>query len=251
MRGCNLAGLHSLNEDAHLFPLGRKILSLDSGVTESLNHLELPNQKLVERIYMRPVMLMPRASWNPPLGLLQMVPPVGDGSLKSKLSEVPNASRLSVGLVTPGVSDTLSPAIDDNSKGADEGTSHDTNGSRDYPNALYIFLFLWGHEWWVLALWWGLLAFVVIVHIDFIYGVIYEIRYFRANVRGQATPTPQGGGAGPVDWIESSKSVCDKAAVRGRPAPPCCASLLYRFTRGINRNEIGVKMRQSPIRTAM
>ena len=185
-RGCDLAGLHGLDENTHLSPLGRKIFSLDGGVAESLNHLELPNQKLVKRINGRPVLLSTIYGRLPLLGLVKMVLPISDSSFKGKLSEVTDARRLSVGFVPPVVRDTLPPAIDDNSNGTDESTRHNADGSRDYPNALYIFLFFWGHEWWILALWWGIIAFVVIVHIDFIYGVIYEIRYFRANDQVEA-----------------------------------------------------------------
>jgi hypothetical protein len=107
------------------------------------------------------------------LGLLQ---PLLHSELEGLLAEV-----------TPINAGTLSPPVKEGDYRGNESTSKDGRPSGDYCNALYVFLFLWGHEWWVLVIWWGLMAFPIVVLADFIYGVIHEFRIFKTNVRSAPT----------------------------------------------------------------
>jgi hypothetical protein len=181
--GGNLASLHGLDENPHLFPLGRKVLRPDGGVSERLDDLELPNQELVERVNFWPC--GPGYTlckvWSPLVSDIQMVLPVSNGCLQSELTEMSDTRRFGVGFMPLSIGDPLPPTVEQDGKSTNDRSANYPRPGGEKSNGLEILLFFWGHEWWVLTLWWGFLAALILVHLDFIYGMIKEIRYFKAN----------------------------------------------------------------------
>ena len=172
----------------HLFESRGKIACGNGPISKCLNHLELLNEEEIKRVHFGSVSVVLPESRMPLLGGVKVVLPVRYGSFQSEFSQMPQVGGISVDLVPLGISDALPPSIEDDRDGADGSTTKNASTSSDYGNALYVFLFLWGHEWWVLALWWGLMIFVILVHVDWIYGIIYEWKISSTNVKVSARP---------------------------------------------------------------
>ena len=167
----------------HLFKSRGEIACGNGPVSKGLNHLELLNEEEIEWFNLWPISLVlkePRV-WVPLFGGVKMVLPVRYGSFQSKFSQMPHVDRISVDLMPFGISGALPPTIEDDRNGTYSSATKNTRPSSNYGDALYVFLFLWGHEWWVLTLWWGLMSFVVIIHVDWIYGMIYESKFSSTN----------------------------------------------------------------------
>jgi hypothetical protein len=177
----NLARPHGLDENSHLFPLGGKVFSANGAISERLNNFELPDQKLVEWVDFGAVFFTLPQSGAPLLGCFKMVLPIRDGSFKRKLSQVPDVGGFSIKSMSLGIGGPLSPPIKQDSEGTDHRSANYPRPGSKESNGLKMLLFFWGHEWRVLALWWGFLTALLIVHLDFIYGAIREILFFRAN----------------------------------------------------------------------
>lgn len=168
-------------EVSHFPALGGKVCCSNRSVPEGLDHLQLLDKEVVERFGVRPVSLALHQAWSPSAILIKPVLPVSNSGFESQRSQVTSISSVNVRAVPFCISDTLPPAIEKQGNSAyNSGTKHASTGSDD-RDTLYVFLFLWGHDWWVLALWWGLMAFAAWFFADMIYGAIYEWRYFRGD----------------------------------------------------------------------
>jgi hypothetical protein len=183
---CGLFGstlwAEEVHELLHLVEPLRQVRGGNSAITERLDNLQLLDEEVIKRVNFRSVDLALEHTRSPLLGGFQMVLPVGDGGFQCKLAKMPDVSGFGVRLVSQGISSSLSPPVEQQGDGTNSSTPKDASPRSNNRNVLYVFLFLWGHKWWVLTLWWGLMAFVVIVHMDWMYGMIYEWKISSTNV---------------------------------------------------------------------
>jgi len=116
---------------------------------------------------------------QPRVSFFDLLLPVSDGRLESKVPEVASVGRLRVEGEASGVCGPLTPTVNQGNTGSNEGGPKNSGARRKQCNYLYEFLFLWGHEWWVLVIWWGLIAFPIVVLIDTLYGWYYEEKLYK------------------------------------------------------------------------
>ena len=85
--------------------------------------------------------------------------PIGDGGFDSQLPKMAQIGRLGVDLVSPGIGDPLSPSIDEKHNGADRSPYSGPGSSSYNKEVFHLFLFQWGHNPFVLVVWWGIFIF--------------------------------------------------------------------------------------------
>jgi hypothetical protein len=210
----------------HFFPFQRKLLRCDLAISEGLDRFKLLNQKVIERIDLWSLISAGGCSWYPFFGDFQVVLPVGNSGLQGKFTKMPNAGHFGISPMPLGVSNSLPPAVEKDGDGTnDRSANYPSPGSKE-SNGFQILLFFWGHDWWILTVWWGFLAALLLVHLDFMWGAFREILYFRANGEWWH-PLP----GAPVRFrVKGSNhgSISDSRRVAGCPPTPCWA-FWFRF----------------------
>jgi hypothetical protein len=155
--------------------LGRK-----ASVSKLLKQGELLHEKDVERVDLRGTLtgLVRRIEGLPSPQVFDLRSPLSQSSLQGYLTEVSFGSGGRVVPVTLGLGGSLPPTIEESRYGGGEGTSKDSSSGGNYRDILEVFLFLWGHNKWVVGLWWACLALVIVINVVWLWEAVIYVRDF-------------------------------------------------------------------------